>query len=125
MTTRWFATCLLLDGEGHYAEAAASGALGLTDLYFRLNVITAEMPPLRQRKRRRGHCWAARKPLIQCHPGKRPDFRRHNGPDDSQCRRRPTEERAREAESGPALHGPGRPSGRAAGRTKVTVSEPT
>jgi NtrC-family two-component system response regulator AlgB len=26
------ATCLLIDGEGHYAEAACSGALGLTEL---------------------------------------------------------------------------------------------
>ena len=24
------ATCLLIDGEGHYAEAACSGELGLT-----------------------------------------------------------------------------------------------
>src|SRR5436190_22732816 len=26
------ATCLLIDGEGHYAEAARSGELGLTEL---------------------------------------------------------------------------------------------
>src|ERR1035441_2857859 len=26
------ATCLLIDGAGHYAEAASSGALGLTEL---------------------------------------------------------------------------------------------
>src|SRR5512141_499999 len=26
------ATCLLIDSEGHYAEAACSGALGLTEL---------------------------------------------------------------------------------------------
>ena len=26
------ATCLLIDGEGHYAEAVCSGELGLTEL---------------------------------------------------------------------------------------------